>query len=131
MRIYTVFIFLLLTTTVFAQQTVKGTVLSDQTYAPESDVSIINLNSLKVTKTNQDGTFEIPATLDDTLHISADGYKALKIKVTNDWLKGYEVKVYIKDLSTVLYELVINNVELTGFLDIDSNHLSYVTYDIT
>lgn len=131
MRIYTVFVFLLLTTALFAQETVKGTVLSDITYTPEPDVSIINLNSLKVTKTNQNGVFEIQAKLNDTLHISAEGYKALKIKVTNDWLKGYEVKVYIKDLSTVLDELIINNVELTGFLEIDSKRLAYATYDIT
>lgn len=131
MRIYTVFVFLLLTTALFAQETVKGTVLSDITYTPEPDVSIINLNSLKVTKTNQNGVFEIQAELNDTLHISAEGYKALKIKVTNDWLKGYEVKVYIKDLSTVLDELIINNVELTGFLEIDSKRLAYATYDIT
>lgn len=131
MRIYTVFVFLLLTTALFAQETVKGTVLSDITYTPEPDVSIINLNSLKVTKTNQNGVFEIQAELNDTLHISAEGYKALKIKVTNDWLKGYEVKVYIKDLSTVLDELIINNVELTGFLEVDSKRLAYATYDIT
>ena len=131
MRIYTVFVFLLLTTALFAQETVKGTVLSDITYTPEPDVSIINLNSLKVTKTNQNGVFEIQAELNDTLHISAEGYKAFKIKVTNDWLKGYEVKVYIKDLSTVLDELIINNVELTGFLEIDSKRLAYATYDIT
>src|SRR5690606_1218827 len=131
MRIYTVFVFLLLTTALFAQETVKGTVLSDITYTPEPDVSIINLKSLKVTKTNQNGVFEIQAELNDTLHISAEGYKALKIKVTNDWLKGYEVKVYIKDLSTVLDELIINNVELTGFLEVDSKRLAYATYDIT
>ncbi|HLV46386.1 MAG TPA: carboxypeptidase-like regulatory domain-containing protein [Flavobacterium sp.] len=131
MRIYTVFIFLLLTSTLFAQQSVKGTVLSDQTYAPEANVSVINLNSLKVAQTDQNGVFEIQAALNDTLHISADGYKALKIKVTNDWLKGYEIKVYIKDLSTMLDELIISNVELTGFLEIDSKRLAYATYDIT
>lgn len=131
MRIYTVFIFLLLATNLLAQETVKGIVLSDITYAPEVNASIINLNSLQVAKPDQYGSFEISATLNDTLHIAADGYRALKIRVTNDWLSGYEVKVYLKDLSTVLDELVISNVELTGFLDIDSKRLAFATYDIT
>lgn len=131
MRIYTVFFFLLFTTTLLAQKTVKGTVISDLTYSVEPEASVINLNTLKVSKTNNDGTFEIVAALNDTLHISADGYKALKIRVTNDWLKGYDVKVYLKDLATVLDELVINNVELTGFMEIDSKRLAYATYDIT
>lgn len=131
MRIYTVFFFLLFTTTLLAQKTVKGTVISDLTYTVEPEASVINLNTLKVSKTNNDGTFEIAAAINDTLHISAEGYKALKIRVTNDWLKGYDVKVYLKDLTTVLDELVINNVELTGFMEIDSKRLAYATYDIT
>lgn len=121
MRYFTVLFFVLFSSILSAQkQVVKGTVVNEVTNYVEPDVNIINLNSLKVTKTNNKGGFEIEATLNDSLHFSANGYRSLKLKVTNDWLKNPSITVYLKDNATTLDELFISNLKLTGFLQVDT-----------
>lgn len=121
MRYFTVLLFILFTSTLSAQKhIVKGTVVNEITNYVEPDVNIINLNTLKISKTNNKGNFEIEASLNDSIHFSAEGYRSLKLKVTNDWLKNSSITVYIKDNSTTLDELFISNLKLTGFLQVDT-----------
>lgn len=129
MRYFVVFFFLLSTITLTAQEKwVKGVVLNDQSYTPEANASIVNLSSLKVTKSDKDGTFSIPVNVNDTLHIAVEGYRALKVKVTPSWLKSEINPVYIKDLSTVLDEVVINTLKLTGILAVDTKLIALADY---
>jgi len=121
MRYFTVLFFILISLTTAAQkQKVKGTVINELTNFVEPGINIINLNSLKITKSQKNGDFEIEANLNDSIHFSAEGYRSLKLKVTNDWLKNPNVYVYIKDNSTTLEDLYISNLKLTGFLQVDT-----------
>ena len=62
------------------------------------------------------------------MHISAEGFRSLKIKVTNDWFKEGVMNIYIKDLSTVLDEVVINTLKLTGILSVDTRLIALSEY---
>lgn len=131
MRHFTVFFFLLFSIGLSAQSKVKGTIYNETSYNIEPNINIINLSTYKVTQSKEDGTFVIDAVLGDTLHFSSEGYRSLKLKVTNDWLKASNVKVYIKDASTVLDEIVINPIRLSGFLQVDTKLIALADYPYT
>ncbi len=129
MRYFAVLFFLLNSILAFAQEkTISGTVISELSYSPESGASIINLSNLKMAKSGKDGSFSILAQVNDTLHVSAEGFRALKIKVTKDWYKEGNQRVYLKDLSTVLDEVVINTLKLTGILSVDTKLIALADY---
>jgi len=120
MRYFAVFFFLLLSSAVFAQESkISATVINDLTLLPMSDVSIININKVKGTISNQSGYFELAAEVNDTLHISSLGYKSIKVRVTNDWFKTKSTKIRMTEKAYALEEVVINQYNLTGYLEID------------
>src|SRR5690606_33777351 len=124
MRYFAVLFFLLFSVTVFAQEkTIHGIVYSELSYQAEPKANVLNLN-----QTKNDGSFSILAKVNDTLHISAEGFRSLKIKVTNDWFKDGFKNIYIKDLSTVLDEVVINTLKLTGILSVDTRLIALAEY---
>jgi len=86
---------------------------------PMADVSVININKVKGTTTNQSGYFEITAEVNDTLHVSILGYKSIKVRVTNDWIKTKSTKIRMTEKAYALEEVVINQYNLTGYLEID------------
>lgn len=129
MRYFAVLLFILSSFAGFAQEkSIKGVIYSELSYAPEAGASIVNLSNLKVATSAKDGSFTIAAQVNDTLHISAEGFRALKIKVTNDWLKEEAIRIYIKDTSTVLDEVVINTLNLTGILAVDTKLIALAEY---
>lgn len=129
MRYFAVLLFTLFSVSIFAQEkNIKGIVFSELSYQPEGKANIVNMSSLKVAQTAADGTFSIPASVNDTLHISSEGFRSLEIKVTNDWYKEGVMNIYIKDLSTVLDEVVINTLKLTGILSIDTKLIALADY---
>ncbi|NNC48918.1 MAG: carboxypeptidase-like regulatory domain-containing protein, partial [Flaviramulus sp.] len=73
----------------FAQETDKvlGVVINSSDDTPLESVNIVNLNQVKGTTTNSKGEFKITAQVNDTLHFSYLGFKSIKVRVTNDWLK--------------------------------------------
>lgn len=99
--------------------TVKGVVIDVTTDIPIDRVNIVNLNQVIGTSTNDQGEFEIRAQANDTLHFSYLGFKSIKVRVTNDWLKFGSVKIGMTELALALEEVVVNQLNLTGFLDID------------
>ena len=105
----------------FAQEetTVKGIVISTTTDQPLEGVNIVNLNQVKGTATDNLGTFEIKAKANDTLHFSYLGYKSIKVRVTNDWLKFGVTQIEMTELALALEEVVINQLRLTGYLEVD------------
>lgn len=115
-------LFLLITTTVVFSQddtSVKGTIIDLSTDKPIDRVNIVNLNQVIGTSTDEEGNFEIKANVNDTLHLSYLGYKSIKVRVTNDWLKFGETKIGMTELALALDEVVVNQLKLTGYLDID------------
>ncbi|WP_298904288.1 carboxypeptidase-like regulatory domain-containing protein [uncultured Psychroserpens sp.] len=106
-------------TSVKVATSVKGTIIDLSTDKPISRVNIVNLNQVIGTSTDDSGNFEIKAQLNDTLHLSYLGYKSIKVRVTNDWLKFGETKIGMTELALALEEVVVNQLKLTGYLEID------------
>ena len=98
---------------------VKGVIYSTSTNAPMEAVNIVNLNQVTGTATDDTGKFEIEATANDTLHLSYLGYKSIKVRVTNDWIKFGETKIEMTELALALEEVVVNQLILTGYLEVD------------
>ena len=117
--VLTVFIFINSLSMAQEPSTVKGVVYSTSTNEILESVNIVNLNQVVGTTTNNEGKFEIKATVNDTLHLSFLGYKSIKVKVTNDWLKFGETKIEMTELALALEEVVVNQLRLTGFLEVD------------
>jgi hypothetical protein len=129
MRYFVVFFFTLLCATTFAQETkitqrVSGTIISDNTKLPLSNVNIINLNKVKGTITDYKGHFEIEVNALDTLHITLIGFKSIKVRVTYDWLKNKNTQIQLTEKAIALDEVVIRRYNLTGYLEIDSKLVS-------
>ncbi len=99
---------------------VRGKIVDASDDKPMENVNIVNLNQVFGTATNQEGAFEIPAKVNDTLHLSFLGYKSIKVRVTNDWVNfGNQTTIKLTELAFALEEVVINKLKLTGYLEID------------
>jgi hypothetical protein len=121
-HIITFFLFISITMFGFAQDvetSVLGTIIDLSTDKPIDRVNIVNLNQVIGTSSDDNGNFEIVAKLNDTLHLSYLGYKSIKVRVTNDWLKFGETKIGMTELALALEEVVVNQLKLTGYLAID------------
>ena len=113
--------FLFLTGLSLAQETtVKGKVVRAGTENGLENVNIVNLNQVLGTATNINGEFEISANANDTLHLSYLGFKSIKVRVTNDWIRyGQSTTIEMTELALALEEVVVNQLKLTGYLEID------------
>lgn len=98
---------------------VKGTIISSITEDPLSEVNIVNMNQVVGTATDDNGEFEIKANANDTLHLSYIGYKSIKVRVTNDWLKFGNTKIVMTELAFALEEVTVKQLKLTGYLEVD------------
>lgn len=123
MRYFAVLFFLFLSTLLFAQETgvhtISGTIQNDDN-EKLSNVNIINVNTVKGVISNDKGFFEILANANDTLHISILGYKSIKVKVTNDWIKNKTTTIHLTEKAYALDEVVVRPYILTGYLEIDA-----------
>ena len=121
--------FLCFTTLCISQNdtTVKGIVMSTSTNAPLESVNIVNLNQVIGTSTDSEGAFEIKAQVNDTLHLSYLGYKSIKVRVTNDWIKFGTTKIEMTEVALALEEVVVNQLKLTGYLKVDINQVPIKT----
>ncbi|WP_024772853.1 carboxypeptidase-like regulatory domain-containing protein [Aquimarina macrocephali] len=121
------YIALLAGITTYAQvndsNTVSGKVLNAANDQILENVHIVNLSQVIGTITNEKGDFNIPAKVNDTLYFSYIGYKPLQVRVTNDWVKFGEVKIKMTELGIALEEVVVADVQLTGYLEIDAKRI--------
>jgi hypothetical protein len=121
-----IFIFSFITALAVAQESlvqppmIEGTVLNDANDQPLENVNIVNLNSVKGATSNEEGKFQIRATVNDTLYFSYLGFKSIRVRVTNDWTKYGEIKIKMTELGIALEEVVIRPVELTGYVEVDA-----------
>ncbi|HSI70678.1 MAG TPA: carboxypeptidase-like regulatory domain-containing protein [Gillisia sp.] len=123
--LFTLIAFLTLSFYGFAQEQdiVTGKVLNAANDLPLESVHIVNLNQVKGTTSGTEGDFELPATVNDTLYFSYLGFRTIKVRVTNDWLKYGVVKVKMTELGIALEEVVIKPIQLTGYLEIDVKNI--------
>lgn len=106
---------------VFGQDatSVLGVVTNAATDKPLESVNIVNLNQVIGTTTNAKGEFEISAKVNDTLHFSYLGFKSIRVRVTNDWIKFGSSTIELTELALALEEVVVNQLKLTGYLEVD------------
>lgn len=97
----------------------KGQVIDSETKKPLSASHILNLNSVEGTITNDKGFFELTARANDTVMVSYLGYSSIKIKVTNDLLKGNELLIALYEKSEEVKEIIIKSSKLIGVLEVD------------
>jgi hypothetical protein len=118
------FIFFIFCSLSFAQdvQTISGKVVGTTGIGLEN-VHVINLNLVVGSITNKEGDFEIRAVANDTLHLSILGYKSIKVKVTNDWIKFGNSNIELTESAYALEEVLIYPHKLTGFLEIDTKYI--------
>ena len=90
---------------------------------PISNVHVINLNSVIGTISNNDGVFEINASVNDTLFFSYLGFKSIKVRVTNDLIKFKNSKIKLTELAYALEEIIVTPYKLTGYLEIDAKNV--------
>ena len=119
--IVTIFTLCFLVTFSHAQEvtTVKAVVVNNSNEVPLENVNIVNLNQVIGVTTNEKGEFELKAQANDTLHFSYVGFKSIKVRVTNDWIKYGSTQIAMTELALALDEVVITEFKLTGYLEID------------
>ncbi len=121
------FILLLIGISINAQDTdsekVSGQVLNASDDTKLENVHVVNLSQVVGTITDKEGNFEINAKVNDTLYFTYIGYKALRVRVTNDWKKFGDVKIKMTELGIALEEVVVADVQLTGYLEIDAKKI--------
>ena len=106
----------------------KGKIISITDKKPLQSAHIVNLNSVKGTITNSQGQFEIPAIVNDTIFISYIGYQSIKLKITNDLLKGNELEIAIHEKAVNIEEVTIKSHKLIGVLVVDAKNVPDNSY---
>lgn len=99
---------------------INGVVLNDADDTSLENVNIVNLNQVIGTTTDDKGNFKMRAAVNDTLFFSYLGFKSIRVRVTNDWMKYGEVKIKMTELGIALEEVVIRPIELTGYVEVDA-----------
>jgi len=100
-------------------KTLKGQIIHVENKKPLSAAHILNLNTVEGTITNDKGFFEIPTKTNDTILVSYLGYASIKLKITNDLLKGNELLIALYEKPEEVKEVVIKSTKLIGVLEID------------
>lgn len=119
---FTVLFFFLGTILMLGQEIneIEGTILNDKDDTVLENVNIVNLNNVKGAVSNKEGFFTIKASVNDTLYFSYLGFKPIRVRVTNDWLKFGDIKIKMTELGIALEEVVVRPVQLTGYVEVDA-----------
>jgi hypothetical protein len=96
-----------------------GQVIEAESKKVLSAANILNLNSVVGTITNENGDFQITAKVNDTIIVSYVGYSSIKLKITNDLLKGNELVIGLYEKAEEVREVVIRSTKLIGVLEVD------------
>jgi helix-turn-helix protein len=125
MKYFAVFFFILLSQFVFAQEkedsaVIRGIIKDDNSGIVLSGVNVINVNTVRGVVSDEKGEFSLTAFANDTLHVSLLGYKSIKVKVTNDWIKNKTTTIQLTQKAYALEEVVVRPYILTGYLEIDA-----------
>ena len=97
----------------------KGQIINSETKKALSAAHILNLNTVTGTITNDKGFFEISTKANDTILVSYLGFQSIKLKVTNDLLKGNELVIALLEKANEIKEVVIKSTKLIGVLEVD------------
>jgi len=101
----------------------RGQVVKNMDKAPLRGAHLFNLNSVIGTITNDDGNFELATKVNDTIYISYLGFQSIKLKITNDLLKGNELVIELHERTEQMKEIVVKSHKLIGVLEIDAKNV--------
>jgi hypothetical protein len=97
----------------------KGQIVKAGSNKGLSAAHILNLNTVVGTITDEKGMFEIGTKANDTILVSYLGFQSIKLKVTNDLLKGNELVIALLEKANEIKEVVIKSTKLIGVLEVD------------
>ncbi len=101
----------------------RGSIIDGQTKKSLSNTHIINLNTVIGTVSNSDGHFAIKVQVNDTLYFSYVGYQSIKLKVSNDLLKGNDLEIAMFKTPIDLDEVLVKPYQLIGVLVVDAKNV--------
>ena len=121
-------LFIIIPVICFSQKSTKAIILKGQVVNALdkkvlSAAHILNLNLVIGTITNDKGLFKIVAKANDTILVSYLGFQSIKLKITNDLLKGNELVISLHEKADEIKEVVIRSTKLIGVLEIDVNQV--------
>lgn len=99
--------------------TLKGQIVHGVSKRSLSAAHILNLNTVVGTITNDKGFFELPTRANDTILVSYLGFASIKLKITNDLLKGNELVIALYEKPEEVREVIIKSTKLIGVLEVD------------
>lgn len=125
------FLLLLVTSASFAQTKkvkdsiflLKGQVIGTENKKPLKRAHLFNLTTVIGTATNDEGYFNIATKPNDTIYVSYLGYQSIKLRVTNDLLKGNELVIELHEKNEELAEVVVKSHKLIGVLEVDVKNM--------
>ncbi|MFK8060134.1 MAG: carboxypeptidase-like regulatory domain-containing protein [Polaribacter sp.] len=97
----------------------KGQIIHAENKKPLSAAHVLNLNTVRGTITDDKGFFELPTKVNDTILVSYLGFSSIKLKITNDLLKGNELLIALYEKPEEIKEVVIKSTQLIGVLEVD------------
>lgn len=97
----------------------KGQIIHAENKKELSAAHVLNLNTVQGTITNDKGYFELSTRVNDTILVSYLGYSSIKLKITNDLLKGNELEIALFEKPEEVKEVVIRSTKLIGVLEVD------------
>lgn len=101
----------------------KGQVVSNIDKKPLNGAHLFNLNSVIGTIANKDGKFQITTKVNDTIYVSYLGFQSIKLKITNDLLKGNELVIELHEKAEQMAEIIVKSHKLIGVLEIDAKNV--------
>lgn len=104
-------------------EVISGIVMNAANDKPLENVNIVNINTVKGSTTNAEGEFKIKARISDTLYLSYLGFRSIQVKITDDWVKFGDVKIKMTESAIALEEVKLQEVQLTGYLEIDAKNI--------
>ncbi|MFC4636254.1 hypothetical protein ACFO3O_20275 [Dokdonia ponticola] len=92
----------------------RGEVLNDS--IEKASLTVVNISLKNGSITNEEGIFEIPVRVSDTINISAVQYESRQFVITQKIYDRKTMSLYLVPKVTELDEVNISNVDLTGYL---------------
>lgn len=85
--------------------------------SPISDVHVVNKNTNKGTTTNDDGWFEIPVSVGDSLHFTHVNLEKKIVQITLQMFKENNIKIVLQEKTYALDEIVIGQPRSIFYVD--------------
>ncbi len=101
----------------------RGQIINYINKKPLQGAHLFNLNSVIGSISNNNGEFIIPTSANDTIYISYLGFQSIKLKITNDLLKGHELVIELHEKRELMTEVVVKSHKLIGVLEIDAKNV--------